>query len=99
MPQIKKPDDLQSIANLIRFFRVRDNFLVMAEITRNNRFLFHVSKRSKDVRRQSVRIWRLIYRSLSLAKSLPITDKMGKNGRLSVNPDEILAELVEQHCI
>ena len=85
MPQIKKPDDLQSIANLIRFFRVRDNFLVMAEIPRNNRFLFHVPKRSKDVSRQSVRIWRLIYRSFSLAKSLPFTDTSMKMGLLSVN--------------
>ena len=24
MPQIKKPDDLQLIANLIRFFRMKD---------------------------------------------------------------------------
>ncbi|EGX98758.1 hypothetical protein NQ504_09405 [Ligilactobacillus ruminis] len=43
-----------------------------------------------------------------MTKSLPftdrsmkmaITDKIIKNSCLSVNPDEILAELVEQHCI
>ena len=30
---------------------------------------------------------------------MAITDKKVKNGRLSVNPDEIWAELIEQHCI
>ena len=31
-----------------------------------------------------------------MAKALPVTDKSAKNGTLSVNLDEILAELVEQ---
>ena len=105
MSQIKKPDDLQSIANLIRFFRVRDNFLVMAEIPRNNRFLFHVPKRSKDVRRQDMRILRAdlsvaffgkitaVYGHIDEngpfvrkrpARKMAITDKVGKNDRLSV---------------
>ena len=35
MLQIEKPDDLQSIANLIRFFRMHDNRLLMMGITRN----------------------------------------------------------------
>ena len=30
------------------------------------------------------------------ARKMAITDKMGKNGRLSVNLDEILSEMVEQ---
>ena len=33
------------------------------------------------------------------ASKKAITDKMGKNGRLSVNLSEILNRLVEQHCI
>ena len=31
------------------------------------------------------------------ARKMAITDKMVKNGRLSVNLDEILAELIDQH--
>ena len=34
-----------------------------------------------------------------LARKMAITDKMVKNGTLSVNLDGILAELVEQYCI
>ncbi|MFY4505126.1 hypothetical protein [Ligilactobacillus ruminis] len=34
-----------------------------------------------------------------LARKMAITDKMVKNSLLSVNLDEILAELAEQHCI
>ena len=32
-------------------------------------------------------------------KCVLLTDKIGKNGRLSVNLSEILNRLVEQHCI
>ena len=32
-------------------------------------------------------------------KSVLLTDKSSKIGSLSVNPDEIWTELVEQHCI
>ena len=32
-------------------------------------------------------------------KCVLLTDKIGKNGRLSVNLSEILDRLVEQHCI
>ena len=109
----------------------------MMEITRNNRFLFHVSKHSKDILRQDVRILRADLASTAFGKNtavyghidengpsvrkwtalkMAITDKMGKNsclsvkcvlltdkstknGTLSVNPDEIWAELFEQHCI
>ena len=34
-----------------------------------------------------------------LALKMAITDKMVKNGRLSVNLNEILDRSVEQHCI
>lgn len=34
MPQIKKPDDLRSISNLIRFLCMRDNFPVMLGIAK-----------------------------------------------------------------
>ena len=44
-----------------------------------------------DEKGPSVRKW--------TALKMEITDKMGKNSRLSVNLDEILAELVEQHGI
>ena len=87
------------------FLRMRDNFLVMMEITQNNRFLFHVSKRSKDMLRQDMRILRADLASTAFGKNtavyghidenglfvrnwpvrkIAITDKMGKNGRLSV---------------
>ena len=36
MPQIKKPDDLQSIANLIRFFCVCVTIAFHMEITQNS---------------------------------------------------------------
>ena len=40
-------------------------------------------------------------RFLRFARKMPpsVTDKSAKKGTLSVNLDEILAELVEQHCI
>ncbi|TGJ62216.1 hypothetical protein E4M16_00675 [Ligilactobacillus ruminis] len=44
MPQIEKPDDLQLIANLIRFFRMHYNYLFMMEISQKVCFYFHVSK-------------------------------------------------------
>ena len=34
MPQIKNPDDLRSISNLIRFLCMRDNFPVMLGIAK-----------------------------------------------------------------
>ena len=102
------------------FFSYARQAPVMMEITRNNRFLFHVSKHSKDMLRQDVRILRADLASTAFGKiiavyghidengpsvrkwtalKMAITDKMGKNSCLSVNPDEIWAELVEQHCI
>ena len=92
----------------------------MMEISKNNRFFFHVSKHSKDMLRQNVRILRADLASTVFGKiiavyghidengpsvrkwtalKMAITDKMGKNSCLSVNPDEISAELFEQHCI
>ena len=77
----------------------------MMEITQNNRFLFHVSKRSKDMLRQDMRILRADLASTAFGKNtavyghidengqfvrkwlalkMAITDKMVKNGRLSV---------------
>ena len=41
----------------------------------------------------------LIYQTLYLAKSLPVTDKSSKKGSLSVKSSEILDRLVEQHGI
>ena len=132
---------MQSIANLIRSFSYARQAPVMMEITRNNRFLFHVSKHSKDILRQDVRILRADLASTAFSKNTAVyghvdengssvrkwtalkmaitdkcskkrilsvnsqhngskfTDKSSKIGSLSVNPDEILAELVEQHCI
>ena len=96
---------MQSIANLIRSFSYARQAPVMMETTRNNRFLFHVSKHSKDMLRQDVRILRADLASTAfgkntavygyidengssvrkwLARKMAITDKMGKNGRLSV---------------
>ncbi len=45
LSQIEKPDDLQSIANLIRFFRMHYNSLFMMEISQKVCFYFHVSER------------------------------------------------------
>jgi len=71
MSQIKKPDDLQSIANLIRFFVCMT--LAMMEITQNS-LAVNLTDGSA-----------LIYQALHLAKSLPFTDKSLKMGLLSVN--------------
>ena len=40
MPQIKKPDDLQLIANLIRFFSYERRLLSTMEITKNSLAVF-----------------------------------------------------------
>ncbi|MDD6171898.1 MAG: hypothetical protein PUB33_05105 [Ligilactobacillus ruminis] len=47
MPQIEKPDDLQSIANLTRFFSYALQSPSMIEISQKICFHFHVSKRPK----------------------------------------------------
>ena len=71
MSQIKKPDDLQSIAKPIRFFVCMT--LAMMEITQNS-LAVNLTDGSA-----------LIYQALHLAKSLPFTDKSLKMGLLSVN--------------
>ena len=71
MSQIKKPDDLQSIAKTIRFFVCMT--LAMMEITQNS-LAVNLTDGSA-----------LIYQALHLAKSLPFTDKSLKMGLLSVN--------------
>ena len=71
MSQIKKPDDLQSIAKQIRFFVCMT--LAMMEITQNS-LAVNLTDGSA-----------LIYQALHLAKSLPFTDKSLKMGLLSVN--------------
>ena len=91
---------MQSIANLIRFFSYARQAPVMMETTRNNRFLFHVSKHSKDMLRQDVRILRADLASTAFGKIIiAVYGQIIKKGALSVNPDEIWTELVEQHCI
>ena len=71
MSQIKKPDDLQSIAKTIRFFVCMT--LAMMEITQNS-LAVNLTDGSA-----------LIYQALHLVKSLPFTDKSLKMGLLSVN--------------
>ena len=63
MPQIKKPDDLQLIANLIRFFSYERRLLSTMEITKNSLAV-----------NLTVRSWPLIYQTPHLAKALPFTD-------------------------
>ena len=70
MSQIKKPDDLQSIAKPIRFFVCMT--LAMMEITQNS-LAVNLTDGSA-----------LIYQALHLAKSLPFTDKSLENAGLSV---------------
>ena len=60
---------------------MRDNFLVMAEIPRNNRFLFHVPKRSKDMLRQDVRILRADLASTAFGKNTAVYGHIDENGR------------------
>ena len=68
---IKNPDDLQSIANLIRFFRI-----------------YKWSARKMSITDKMVKNGRLS------VKCVLLTDKSAKNGILSVKLSEIL---VEQH--
>ena len=74
MPQIEKPDYLQSIANLIRFFCV---CMTIAFQDENNPKQFGGKFEWE--------LGALIYQALHLAKSLPFTDTSGKMGPLSVN--------------
>ena len=71
MPQIEKPDDLPSIASLIRFFACMTP--AMMEITPNS-LAVNLPDGSA-----------LIYQALHLAKSLPFTDKSMNMDMLSVN--------------
>ena len=52
----------------------------MMEITRNNRFLFHVSKHSKDVLRQDVRIFRADLASTAFGKITAVYGHIDENG-------------------
>lgn len=73
--------------------QMRDNFLVMMEITEKSRFFFHASKRQNALSARA---------DLDGDAQHCIWQNYGhidKNGALSVNLDEILDELVEQHCI
>lgn len=47
----------------------------MMEITRNNRFLFHVSKHSKDMLRQDMRILRADLASTAFKKADKVSRK------------------------
>ena len=74
MPQIEKPDDLQSIANHPVFLRIRDKCLLwfkVAEFGKNTVVYGQIAGNGHDVRKWADR-------------KLAITDKMVKNGRLSV---------------
>ena len=54
----------------------------MMEITRNNRFLFHVSKHSKDILRQDVRILRADLASTAFSKIIiAVYGQIIKKGR------------------
>ena len=74
MPQIKKPYDLQLIANLIRFFSYERRLLSTMEITKNSLAV-----------NLTVRSWPLIYQTPHWEKALPFTDISMKMGSLSVN--------------
>ena len=52
----------------------------MMEITRNNRFLFHVSKHSKDMLRQDVRILRADLASTAFGKIIAVYGQINENG-------------------
>ena len=74
MPQIEKPGDLQLIA-IIRFFA----YAWQSPAMKKSRFLFHLSKRPKDVRRQSARIW-LVMRSAVFGKIVVVYGRIDENG-------------------
>ena len=71
---------MQSIANLIRSFSYARRLPVMMEITKNNRFLFHVSKHSKDMLRQDVRILRADLASTAFGKIIAVYGHIDENG-------------------
>ena len=52
----------------------------MMEITQNNRFLFHVSKRSKDMLRQDMRIFRADLASTAFGKIIAVYGHIDENG-------------------
>ena len=52
----------------------------MMEITRNNRFLFHVSKHSKDMLRQNMRILRADLASTAFGKITAVYGHIDENG-------------------
>ena len=74
MPQIEKPDDLQLIANLIRFFCVCMTIASMMEISQK-RLAANLTER----------LCALIYQVLHLAKTLSFTDTSMRMENLSVN--------------
>ena len=62
------------------FFSYARQAPVMMEITRNNRFLFHVSKHSKDMLRQDVRILRADLASTAFGKIIAVYGHIDENG-------------------
>ena len=73
MPKIEKPDELQSIANLIRFFAYAGRSPSVMKITQNSLAVNLTESLAS-----------LLYQTLSLAKSLPFTDTSMKMDTLSV---------------
>ena len=62
------------------FFSYARQAPVMMEITKNNRFLFHVSKHSKDMLRQDVRILRADLASTAFGKIIAVYGHIDENG-------------------
>ena len=86
LPQIKKPDDLQSIANLIRFFCV---CRTIAFHDGNNAKIVWRADLSGTAFGKSSAVYGHIDKNGHVVRKWPalkkaITDKMGKNIRLSV---------------
>ena len=107
MPQIKKPDDLQLIANLIRFFSYERRLLSTMEITQNNLAVILTVSLAADLSDAALGKSSAVYGHIDengffvrkrTARKKAITDKMVKNGSLSVNLTvRSWLRLVEQH--
>ena len=102
MPQIKKPDDLQLIANLIRFFSYERRLLSTMEITKNSLAVILTVSLAADLSDAALGKSSAVYGHIDenglfvrkrTARKKAITDKMVKNGSLSVNLSEILAKI------
>ena len=81
MPPIEKPDDLQLIANLIRFFSYAGRFLSTMEITKNSLAVILTVSLAADLS------------DAAFGKRSAVYGHIDENGFLSVDLSELLAKI------